>query len=1364
MSDKKLYSVDITQYNQDGTTLPTTNDVESFTVPATCVGGEYRPWALKTYNGKVYIGGVCDAQSSANKSDLRASVYEWDGANFTQIFDFPLTYPKGYPAAANTNLTGWFPWTDTFSTLLDGTLLRHPVPMFTDIEFDIDGSMVLAFGDRTGWQGGDANYRPDNSSTTLYETNSQAGDILRAFYANGTFVLENNAKAGPNIGYGPNNSQGPGFGEFYNDNWIQENGTVLYHAEEIMGGLALKPGSGEVVVTTIDPVDRHPYAGGVRYMANDSGFVTKAYSVYITRGPDGSPNPGTFAKATGLGDIELNCSSISIIEIGNRVWIDTNKDGIQDACEKSLKDVNVSLYKGNTLIATTKTDANGEYYFSSKSKIGTGTWSATGADTTILPNTSYKLVFGTGSQISADGDTLKLTGLGKFLLTQKDATAGTGNDLNDSDAAKTSIAGGSYPTIDVTTGIMGTVNHTFDAGFYCINPFNYTVKVTQATCTGITANSNAKIELTGVKCADKYAFSKNSGGKFTGAAYASATAISGTDIAFNNLANPATAAGDTFYVRLYNGLCCYKDTAIVLPFKDCSCVKPVVTATSKSQAICEGGTVAAFTASTTPSNGLTLKWYGPLADTTGSLGTAIAGETNTSFTPPANFTGTKYFAVIATGAASVCSDTAFVALTINPRPVANVTPKKQTICVGNAAGAYTATPSIGVTYTWYGALTDTTGSLGTAIAGATSAAFTPSGTAITTVGTKYYAVIITDTKTSCKDTAFVQLVVNAKPNAGTDLTGGSAICNTIATVDLPNAANGESWSQLGSSPKAVTINPSTGVVTGMDAIGTYQFILSNSTTGCADTVSVETKNCLKGSLGDYIWKDINDNGIQESGEPGVKGVIVQLLNSSNNTVLATDTTDASGIYSFTGLDSGNYKVKIVLSSLPDTCQISSKQDVNTGGGNDTNDSDFNPATGESPVVVINTLGTGIAKDNPTIDAGLVKPCIKPIWEVTSAPTCSPAAAVYNVSFSITNKNGTLKVNAGILSGSNPYTVSNIPNGTNLIITDSLRANCKYDTTIVAPDCSCPQLTILTPNATACIGDTLPTLKIFLGGNTDGVGANWYASATGGVSLGSGLTFKPSGTVTVTDTFYVELTGTSGACLDQPRTPVIVTALNCSVDLALKKSINTKIAHIGDTLIYSVKVWNESNFGATGVEVTDSIATTVGFIANSFVASRGSASITASVIKWTIGNIAANGDTVVLSYKVKATQQGVHFNTAEISKTNEKDVDSTPGNGKDEEDDIDRQCFTVPFKLCPTNKIEASVAVKYTNVQWFKNGGNTAIATGNVVLLSDVGTYTFTATNTNCPAGGCCPIIIEPGDNCCPEDLCIPFTIKKSKTK
>jgi hypothetical protein len=84
-------------------------------------------------------------------------------------------------------------------------------------------------------------------------------------------------------------------------------------------------------------------------------------------------------------------------------------------------------------------------------------------------------------------------------------------------------------------------------------------------------------------------------------------------------------------------------------------------------------------------------------------------------------------------------------------------------------------------------------------------------------------------------------------------------------------------------------------------------------------------------------------------------------------------------------------------------------------------------------------------------------------------------------------------------------------------------------------------------------------------------------------------------------------------------------------------------------------------------------------------------------------------------------------------------------------------------LCPTQKIEATIPSTYTGVKWFKGGQEvTALAGQNTVLLSDAGTYTYTATNGTCPAEGCCPIIIEPGDNCCPVQICVPFTVTKKK--
>ena len=69
------------------------------------------------------------------------------------------------------------------------------------------------------------------------------------------------------------------------------------------------------------------------------------------------------------------------------------------------------------------------------------------------------------------------------------------------------------------------------------------------------------------------------------------------------------------------------------------------------------------------------------------------------------------------------------------------------------------------------------------------------------------------------------------------------------------------------------------------------------------------------SIGNRLWKDANANGLQDSGEAGLNGVTVQLLNSSG-TVIATTTTSSDGNYTFSSLVAGTYTVKIVTSTLP----------------------------------------------------------------------------------------------------------------------------------------------------------------------------------------------------------------------------------------------------------------------------------------------------------------------------------------------------------------------------------------------------------------------------------------------------------------
>uniref|UniRef100_UPI000561B3B2 SdrD B-like domain-containing protein n=1 Tax=Runella limosa TaxID=370978 RepID=UPI000561B3B2 len=187
----------------------------------------------------------------------------------------------------------------------------------------------------------------------------------------------------------------------------------------------------------------------------------------------------------------------------------------------------------------------------------------------------------------------------------------------------------------------------------------------------------------------------------------------------------------------------------------------------------------------------------------------------------------------------------------------------------------------------------------------------------------------------------------------------------IVTTSLPAGCVISSQQDLGGDDtKDSDFNPTTGLsqVVTINALGTG--IAKDNPTIDAGLYSP------KGSIGDYVWKDQNNNGVQDSGEPAVAGVIVQLLNATTSAVLATDTTNAQGLYLFPNLESGTYQVKVVTTSLPAGCVISSQQDL---GGDDTKDSDFNPTTGLSQVVTINALGTGIAKDNPTVDAGLYSP-------------------------------------------------------------------------------------------------------------------------------------------------------------------------------------------------------------------------------------------------------------------------------------------------------------------------------------------------------------------------------------------------------
>ncbi|QQS29845.1 MAG: DUF11 domain-containing protein [Sphingobacteriales bacterium] len=173
---------------------------------------------------------------------------------------------------------------------------------------------------------------------------------------------------------------------------------------------------------------------------------------------------------------------------------------------------------------------------------------------------------------------------------------------------------------------------------------------------------------------------------------------------------------------------------------------------------------------------------------------------------------------------------------------------------------------------------------------------------------------------------------------------------------------------------------------------------------------------LLGSIGDYVWFDQNQNGQQNSGEPGIGGVTVMLFNAATNTVIATTTTNPSGYYLFNNLVAGSYYVVFVTplgySSAP----------ANTG--NDATDSDA--LTGGQT----NVINLAPGENNLTIDAGFTLP-----------------GAISGTLWVDLNQNNTINPTEPLLSG---VTVVLIDNNGNVIATTVTDVNGFYQFTGLVP--------------------------------------------------------------------------------------------------------------------------------------------------------------------------------------------------------------------------------------------------------------------------------------------------------------------------
>ncbi len=150
-------------------------------------------------------------------------------------------------------------------------------------------------------------------------------------------------------------------------------------------------------------------------------------------------------------------------------------------------------------------------------------------------------------------------------------------------------------------------------------------------------------------------------------------------------------------------------------------------------------------------------------------------------------------------------------------------------------------------------------------------------------------------------------------------------------------------------------------VTGTDAIAntaTGSTITAESNVSDnADTVNVFPYTLS--SIGNYVWVDADEDGVQDNDEEGAEGITVELRAVPKDILIDTQITDADGLYLFTNLASGDYRV---VFTPPENAHFTTQN----AGIDVAVDSDADESTGST-----DTISLAVTTTLLTIDAGIV---------------------------------------------------------------------------------------------------------------------------------------------------------------------------------------------------------------------------------------------------------------------------------------------------------------------------------------------------------------------------------------------------------
>jgi len=250
------------------------------------------------------------------------------------------------------------------------------------------------------------------------------------------------------------------------------------------------------------------------------------------------------------------------------------------------------------------------------------------------------------------------------------------------------------------------------------------------------------------------------------------------------------------------------------------------------------------------------------------------------------------------------------------------------------------------------------------------------------------------------------------PASMTWLGVGFAIVPPLAAIDIEKATNGEdadlptgpqilvgdpvTWTyvvtnrgevalnnvtvtddQLGSITCPQTTLPVNGTMTctatGIAAVGQYAnlaTVVGTPETGGPNVTDEDPSHYFglpPAAVGDKVFRDNNNNGLQDPGEPGVNGVTVE-LRRSDNTLVGTMTTSNGGTYLFDGLPPGEYYVTFINNTGNGSC-------TTPNAGDDSLDSDgvVDPSDPSGNTCSTATFTLEPGQTDLTWDLGLVYP-------------------------------------------------------------------------------------------------------------------------------------------------------------------------------------------------------------------------------------------------------------------------------------------------------------------------------------------------------------------------------------------------------